>query len=452
MMNLLVLDFSDQSHESLRGHFAGRSWNALWPASLDRESILARLKVQDIQQVLWISNSKPGETELLQDLQKGFPQVSLIFVSNEPHSHFPDLNWLPLDGDMHALLRAIEEGFQYQKRHQSFCKTWIKSQDKASVDPRFFKSLDLFHVIDRMFTYFCHRLLSEDIHWVRKSDLEGFLTEDLSSLRLELEVDYKKSHRLRSLNEQNPMEVIEWLRELPLKKLDLTQPGKILHQFGTHLWLPIKDQGEVLGYFIFQGVEGAELESLLEQLEESLQMMSRFLNFAIQLWEAQNMTLMDDLTDLHNQRYLPRVLDREMARAKRIGKKFTVMFMDVDYFKKVNDSNGHWVGSHLLVELGKLLKASVRTCDYAFRYGGDEFVLVLVDSDGESSKVVAERIRKRIEETRFEVAGQSLKVTVSIGLACYPDHAQSRQEIIELADQAMYYGKNKSRNIVYVAS
>jgi diguanylate cyclase (GGDEF)-like protein len=187
-------------------------------------------------------------------------------------------------------------------------------------------------------------------------------------------------------------------------------------------------------------------------MEEALQMMSRFLSFAVSMWEIQNLTLIDDLTELHNQRYLPRALDREISRAQRLGKKFTVLFMDVDYFKKVNDSRGHAVGSDLLVEISKIFKSNLRSCDYAFRYGGDEFVALLVDSDAVGSEVVAERLRQKIEGTSFLIEGQSMKLTVSIGLACFPDHAGSRQAIIALADEAMYKGKNKSRNIVYVAS
>jgi diguanylate cyclase (GGDEF)-like protein len=118
----------------------------------------------------------------------------------------------------------------------------------------------------------------------------------------------------------------------------------------------------------------------------------------------------------------------------------------------VNDGRGHYIGSKLLVELGQLFKQQVRACDYAFRYGGDEFIILLSSSNAESSKKVAERIRKAVEERTFSVEGQNLNLTVSIGLAAYPEHGQTAASLIQLADQAMYYGKRKSRNIVFVAS
>src|SRR6185437_8993666 len=130
----------------------------------------------------------------------------------------------------------------------------------------------------------------------------------------------------------------------------------------------------------------------------------------------------------------------------------SLLFLDIDYFKMVNDGRGHWVGSKLLIELSKVLRLQVRSCDYCFRYGGDEFIVLLSGSTAENSKKVAERIRKAVESTTFSVEGHNMNLTVSIGLAAFPEHAQSASGLIQIADQAMYYGKKKSRNIVFVAS
>ena len=99
-----------------------------------------------------------------------------------------------------------------------------------------------------------------------------------------------------------------------------------------------------------------------------------------------------------------------------------------------------------------MLQAQVRSCDYTFRYGGDEFIVLLGGASVDVSKKVAERIRKAIEDKKFLVEGHSLNLTVSIGIACYPTHGDSTASLIQIADQAMYYGKRKSRNIVFVAS
>lgn len=166
----------------------------------------------------------------------------------------------------------------------------------------------------------------------------------------------------------------------------------------------------------------------------------------------QSMTYKDDLTDLYNQRYLPVILDQELSRASRLEKEFSVLFLDVDFFKMVNDTKGHMVGSKVLVELSKLFRTSIRGTDFAFRYGGDEYVIVLSGASSKNATYVAERLRQKTQETTFNINGNDVKITVSIGIATYPQHAKSTEELLHMADEAMYYGKNKSRNVVYVAS
>jgi diguanylate cyclase (GGDEF)-like protein len=191
------------------------------------------------------------------------------------------------------------------------------------------------------------------------------------------------------------------------------------------------------------------LEKILPYLTRVL---GRHYEHALNFSNAKSLNYMDDLTELYNQRYLKLVLDKEINRAARSKKSFSVLFMDIDHFKMVNDSKGHVVGSKVLIELSKILLEQMRVTDYGFRYGGDEFILILVDSDSNQSLRVAERVRKQVEASVFEVNGQKIKVTLSIGIATYPDHATTKEQILELADRAMYCGKNKSRNVVYVAS
>ncbi len=168
--------------------------------------------------------------------------------------------------------------------------------------------------------------------------------------------------------------------------------------------------------------------------------------------DVQEMAYVDDVTGLHNTRYLSTVLDREVEKSKNTGSSFVVLFIDADKFKLVNDAHGHVHGSKLLSELGQKLKAYVRDSDAIVRYGGDEFVAILTPCDLAMGKVVAERIRKSIEGFSFlKDEGLELKVTVSIGVAVFPDHADSKDAIIEQADHAMYTAKKESRNCVYIA-
>jgi diguanylate cyclase (GGDEF)-like protein len=119
----------------------------------------------------------------------------------------------------------------------------------------------------------------------------------------------------------------------------------------------------------------------------------------------------------------------------------------------VNDEHGHLAGSRLLVEVGRVLRSCVREEDVVARYGGDEYVVVLVGIDSGGGLKVAERVRRAIEDHRFLAReGARVRITSSIGLASYPEHARDKREVLDLADRAMYRGKRSSRNVVYIAS
>lgn len=193
----------------------------------------------------------------------------------------------------------------------------------------------------------------------------------------------------------------------------------------------------------------AEFESRLKILRAQIEVTGQNI---LRYQDVQAMAYVDDVTGLHNTRYLATVLDREMEKAKTQKNPFTVLFIDCDRFKLVNDKHGHLHGSKLLQELGQKLKQYVRDTDSVVRYGGDEFVAVLTPCDLATGQIVAERIRKSIEKHEFlKDDGIALKITVSIGVAVYPDHASSKEEVMEAADHTMYAAKNEGRNRVYVA-
>lgn len=229
-------------------------------------------------------------------------------------------------------------------------------------------------------------------------------------------------------------------------------PTHMIQQPHPRFVYPVFYEDKFLGVLVLDRPKEVNPVALTAQFKPGLDVASKYLHFAYQHLAARNETYVDELTGLYNQRYLPIVLEHEISRCKRDGTPFTLLFLDIDYFKMVNDGRGHLVGSRLLVELGKVLKGQVRACDYCFRYGGDEFIVLLGNASPQDSQRVAERIRKAVEQKTFMVEGHNLNLTVSIGLAAYPQHAQSASGLIQIADQAMYYGKRKSRNVVFVAS
>jgi diguanylate cyclase (GGDEF)-like protein len=169
--------------------------------------------------------------------------------------------------------------------------------------------------------------------------------------------------------------------------------------------------------------------------------------------KTQNLIYIDDLTKLYNSRYLNVVLDRELKRSERYRNFFSVLFMDLDFFKRVNDTHGHLVGTRALVEAGSVLRSCVRETDTVVRYGGDEFVVLLVETRAEEAILVAERMRKMIEEKSFgQEMALDIRLTISIGIAAFPEHATTKQHLLNLADQAMYRGKDSTRNVVYLAN
>jgi diguanylate cyclase (GGDEF)-like protein len=160
----------------------------------------------------------------------------------------------------------------------------------------------------------------------------------------------------------------------------------------------------------------------------------------------------DDLTNLYNFRYLHQAIDMEIERAQRYGSLFSLIFMDLDNFKEVNDKFGHLIGSRLLIETSLLLKKNLRTIDVITRYGGDEFVMILPQTTHDGCFQVAERLRQVIEKTVFlKNQGHTIRLTASFGVASFPDIAKNREELIHLADRAMYRGKFSSKNTVFAA-
>jgi two-component system, cell cycle response regulator len=184
---------------------------------------------------------------------------------------------------------------------------------------------------------------------------------------------------------------------------------------------------------------------LLDQASLALDNAARY-NF------AKDLLYIDELTGLYNYRYLDVVLDRELKRSERYGANLSVLFLDIDLFKMVNDMFGHLIGSRVLREVGMLLRKSVRDVDAVIRYGGDEYTVVLVETGLEGAAVVAERIRQMVELYTFARGdGLAIKLTVSLGYACSPDDATTKGELLEMADQAMYRGKAGGKNMAFHA-
>src|ERR1700727_1024848 len=168
--------------------------------------------------------------------------------------------------------------------------------------------------------------------------------------------------------------------------------------------------------------------------------------------KIQELTITDDCTGLYNARHLYKTLETEVYRSSRFGYEFSVLFIDLDHFKSVNDTHGHLIGSKLLAEIGYLIKAQLRLIDFAFRYGGDEFVVLLPQPGKDQALVVAKRLRDGMRASCFcRDEGLNLSVRASIGLATYAHDARDAHDIIRQADEMMYLVKNTTRDNIGIA-
>jgi diguanylate cyclase (GGDEF)-like protein len=171
-------------------------------------------------------------------------------------------------------------------------------------------------------------------------------------------------------------------------------------------------------------------------------------NFA----RVQEITIIDEHTGLFNSRHLRATLATEVRRSERFHRPVSLVFLDLDHFKDVNDLHGHLVGSALLRHVGQKLKGMLRGVDIPTRYGGDEFAVVLPETDAQAALRAARRWHQELRQTRFDVRPDlQLTVTASFGVACFPDHASNEESLIGVADAAMYAVKNASRDGVLLA-
>lgn len=164
--------------------------------------------------------------------------------------------------------------------------------------------------------------------------------------------------------------------------------------------------------------------------------------------EIYRMTIRDGLTSVANVRYLNEFLEREFARSRRHGRDLAVVLLDIDFFKKINDSLGHLTGDYVLRELARVIESRVRRDELFARYGGEEFCLVLPETSLEGARGYAEIVRKSIAEHKFVFDGTDVEVTVSCGVACFTPDMSRPVDIIRAADEALYRAKRNGRNRV----
>ena len=213
--------------------------------------------------------------------------------------------------------------------------------------------------------------------------------------------------------------------------------------------VPLKIKDRVTG--VINGVNKVNSEPFTEEDQRLLEALAQQAAMAVEHARLYELAITDGLTKLFIHRYFQARLEEEIVRAKRYHTACSLILFDIDHFKKFNDTYGHQQGDVVLIEVAKLTKQTVReTVDIPARYGGEEFAIILPETDAKGAHLVAERLRKTVEAYDFPGQEKALKVTISLGVSTFPDHASVKSVLIKKADMALYECKGRGRNCSFI--
>lgn len=221
-------------------------------------------------------------------------------------------------------------------------------------------------------------------------------------------------------------------------------PEASLGQYQNYILLPLAIDKDSVGHLAVSGIRQEQIDEFRILAEQFLLGMKR----AFLYKKVQELAIIDGLTQVFNRRCFTDKFVQEVKRSEKFNYKFSFLMLDIDHFKTLNDSYGHLAGDVVLKEICSVIKDNIRQVDFVGRWGGEEFALVLPETDMKEAKVVAERIRRQTQLKYIQAYGELLKVTLSIGIAIFPDDSSNIEKLIDQADQALYRAKQAGRNKV----
>jgi diguanylate cyclase (GGDEF)-like protein len=221
---------------------------------------------------------------------------------------------------------------------------------------------------------------------------------------------------------------------------------------GSYLGVPLKRKdGRVIGVInahkpVLDGFSDADLR-LFNSVAEHVAIA---IDHALTLKQTRELMHRDELTNLYNRRYFFERFDREVYRAERYQHPISLLMIDIDHFKRLNDASGHLAGDHALKEIARILDEKLRKADVLARYGGEEFLVLLPETNKIGAALVAEKLRAAIDAHDFRQPGGAapVRLTVTVGVACIPEDTDDASVLLDLADKSLYYGKARGRNQV----
>lgn len=246
----------------------------------------------------------------------------------------------------------------------------------------------------------------------------------------------------KKVNRDDPMLLVinDWLNS-GFDRENISKDGK-------QVYMPIAKGDTRLALISVRKVDG----TFDPQRLRLIRAISGHISIAFENARLYHIAITDELTHLYTPRHFRYCINREFSYFEKYGEKITLLMLDIDDFKKINDTYGHTVGDSVLKGVAQCILSSIRDNDLAFRYGGEEFTVFLPSTDASGGRIVAERTRENIETSVFEKGTHNLKVTISIGVSTCPDNAHTAKDLILTADRALYKAKETGKNKVIVSS
>jgi len=277
----------------------------------------------------------------------------------------------------------------------------------------------------------------------KKNELENEALEIFTLYEITKEIT-------RSLNEEEAFEIFRnklsaHVNFTQCYFLDpLSQEAKILEKEDVCLLFTLKGKRRKIGYLAVEGLVEKDKEKFMILAHQFALALRR-----VKLYqEIEQIAITDSLTEVYTRRYTLERFKEELGRSKSRKIKMSFLMVDVDFFKKLNDEHGHLAGDQILRELGEIIRNNIREIDIAGRYGGEEFCVMLPDTDRKGAHYAAERIRQATEQAVIKAYDTATKVTVSVGTATFPEDGTKIDELIDKADWALYRAKKYGRNCI----
>jgi diguanylate cyclase (GGDEF)-like protein len=234
---------------------------------------------------------------------------------------------------------------------------------------------------------------------------------------------------------------------LGVKECKFIKGESLSQEYKDYISLALVIHKKTIGFLLAGGIMHRDKEKFHILAQQYLLGLKRSVLFQ----EVQGLTITDSLTQLFNRRYFLLKLNEEFLRSKKYSYNFSFLMIDIDHFKELNDKYGHLAGDAILRESANIIKENIRQVDFMGRYGGEELSVILTETAKAQALQVAERIRLAVEAKRFFVYDEELRVTISIGIASFPQDSSETPTIIEKADQSLYLAKESGRNKVVCA-